>query len=831
MAKRKLDKKIVSLKPNFQNILICKKKENRPFLEILIEEPENISRKNLGILVGIFQINDYSEDSSYIVNYLISVIKKEYFAKTNRGPVENFEAALHKANLALSGLATHENINWIGHINAVCAVIEKNNLLLSVTGTASAFLLRKNALVEITENPLEEMEISPLKTFQDVISGKIENGDKLFFTTQELFELFSLEEIKKSALKFSRENFIQFLNTALVNELDQVATLVVDVAEFEESEVSNSAPAKTPEFNAFSQAAFRASKKPKEEKATPEIAPTKSTEDTSAPIELSAAEDEAQADFVDEKTGHIYLKENPAPLEDPASRFSLPTFDFSRAKEKTAFLAIAFGKTARGTTQAFTRYLEKTAPKFKTKKEKNSDELEALVRSNLQKEMGAEEVPSAPEKRRATGGEMHHNTSLLRLIYQNYAPKIKAGAIWLWEKFVDLSILILRWPAKFFLRTSTFAKAYYAKKQKERNAQKSLITPEKAPAEENVETFFAKSRRGIFAGKKTDGASWTIQFGRLWPDFSKLKTLIGKFNSQQKISVVVILFLLLVVPYWISRWERQLSEKAPAPVVEAPVARLPLEEDKNVTRLADFAEVFASTGLTKIIGLNGKLFVLKDTAVVDTENQKEIALPADFQNPDLFFGMDDLNLIFLVKNNRILSLAPATGKFTPNNLTFPESSDIVSAETYLTYAYLFDAKNSQIYRYPRAEGGFGEKTAWLKETLTLSNAKTMAINENVFLASENEIQKLFRGKKVDFSLEETATPIKINKLYTKRDSSFLYVLDKTNARVVKLDNDGKILAQYYNAKIAEADDFSVNEENNLVYLLNNSGVENFEMNQ
>ncbi|MFZ2226309.1 MAG: PP2C family serine/threonine-protein phosphatase [Candidatus Moraniibacteriota bacterium] len=823
------------MKPNFQNILICKKKENRPFLEILIEEPENISRKNLGILVGIFQINDYSEDSSYIVNYLISVIKKEYFAKTNRGPVENFEAALHKANLALAGLATHENINWIGHINAVCAVIEKNNLLLSVTGTASAFLLRKNALVEITENPLEEMEISPLKTFQDVISGKIENGDKLFFTTQELFELFSLEEIKKSALKFSRENFIQFLNTALVNELDQVATLVVDVAEVEELEASSSTPAKTPAFNAFSQAAFRASKKPKPKDGRDTTVPnedtpthgrdtlqcvsTEPTEDTTAP-----ANEEARADFVDKKTGHIYLKENPTPLEDPTSRFSLPAFDFSHAKEKLAFLAVAFGKTAQSTTQAFTRYLKETTPKFKTKKEKTSDELEALIRSNLQKEVGAEEVPSASKERRGSA-------TSLRLIYQNYAPKIKAGSIWLWEKFVDLSILILRWPAKFFLRTSTFAKAYYAKKQKERNAQKSLITPKKAPAEENVETFFAKSRRGIFAGKKTEATSWTAQIGHLWPDFSKLKTLIGKFNAQQKISVVAILFLLLVVPYWISRWERQLTEKTPAPVVETPVVTLPLEEDKNVTRLADLTEIFVSTGLTKIQNLNGKLFALRGTAVVDMESQKEIAIPTDFQNPQMFFGMDDLNLIFLVKNNRVASLAPATGKFTPNNLTFPENSEIVSAETYLTYAYLFDGKNNQIYRYPRAEGGFGEKTAWLKDELVLADAKNMAINENVFLASENEIQKLFRGKKVEFSIEETATSIKFTKLYTKRDSANLYVLDKANARVVKLDNDGKILAQYYNAKIAEADDFSVNEENSLVYLLSADGVESFEMNR
>ena len=87
MTKKRSETKIIEIEPEFDSVLVCNNRQLRPFIEILVQEPENISNQNLGTLIGVFEVTDNSEDSSYIVNYLDSVIKKEYFSKPKRGPV------------------------------------------------------------------------------------------------------------------------------------------------------------------------------------------------------------------------------------------------------------------------------------------------------------------------------------------------------------------------------------------------------------------------------------------------------------------------------------------------------------------------------------------------------------------------------------------------------------------------------------------------------------------------------------------------------------------------------------------------------------------------
>lgn len=733
MTKKKMDKKIPRLEPQFHDVLICKKNNCRPFLEILVEEPENISHQNLGILVGIFQIDDHSEDSSYVVNYLISIIKKEYFSHTNRGPVENFESALHKANLALAKLATHENINWIGKINALCAVIEKNNLLLSQTGNASAFLLRGNTFTEITELPSDEENSNPLKTFQDVISGKIEKNDKLLFTTKELFDIFSLEEIKKSAIKFSRENFVQFINTALVNELDQVATLIVDIDEKSEEIIRNTPAQKTKEINAFSQNAFRKEPSPKT-KAQEKVKEESLKKERQAMLQELKNE---KNDFIDEKTGHIYIKEaeTDSSQETPTEKIEFdPSAFFGEKFSTLSILSIKALKKTTNITRDFSLSLWQKS------------------RSRI--------------------------------------TKIKPGTSWMKDKSIDGLILLLQKPTALSLKFIIFLK---------------------------------KNWRDYKTSKYSE-----IKLKKILPNFSRLKQIIKNLNQTQKLSAVAILILLLIVPYWIAKLGN-VPEKKPVVVEELPAIVLPLEKDLNVSRIEKLNEVYPIT-VAKIINLNNKFFALSDTEIIDLENKKSLSIPNDFQNPELFLGMDDLNLIFLIKNNQTISLSPTTGKFQNNTLALSSGEKIIAAKTYLTYIYLLDTNNSQLYRVPRAEGGFGEKASWLKEKLDLSTATDFVINENIFIINNQTILKLFRGKKLDFSIENTATTILPDKLYAKNTSTNLYVLDKVNARIIKLDATGKILAQYYNQAITTTTDFSVNEDANLVYLLDTTGVKSFEMN-
>ncbi|PJA86652.1 MAG: hypothetical protein CO141_03590, partial [Candidatus Moranbacteria bacterium CG_4_9_14_3_um_filter_42_9] len=315
MLRNKPDKKISDFQLSFDNILVCNEKKLRPFMEIIVQDPENIEQQNLGTLIGIFEISDTSEDSSYIVNYLISIIKKEYFSKPRRGAVESFEAALHKANLALSKLAEHGNINWIGKINVLCAVIEKNRLHLAQVGTAAVFLLRSKTLTNISENSEEEnLEPNPLKTFNSVSSGKMEAGDKLLIVTESIFDIFSFEEIKKSALRFSAPEFVQFLRTALGNQLDKAVALVIDLKEKakEPEEHHHSSPDKY--LNAFSQEAFKkTAKKPANSHIQIE---------NELQVELKKSKNE----FTDKKTGHIYIKEDANPTPEKDYFFGLKSF-------------------------------------------------------------------------------------------------------------------------------------------------------------------------------------------------------------------------------------------------------------------------------------------------------------------------------------------------------------------------------------------------------------------------------------------------------------------------------------------------------------------------
>ncbi len=816
-----------SLEPQFHDVLICKKNDCRPFLEVLVEEPENISRQNLGILIGIFQIDDYSEDSSYVVNYLISIIKKEYFSRANRGPVENFEAALHKANLALAKLATHENIGWIGKINAICAVIEKNNLLLSQTGNASAFLLRGTTMTEITEMPDTNIDSNPLKTFQDVISGRIEIGDKLLFTTKEIFDIFSLEEIKKSALKFSRENFIQFLNTALVNELDQAVVLVTDMLEKVEEPVEIPRAKRTQDLNVFSQTAFQKELSPKmlEKERAREEAQKKERQEI-----IQELKGEVK-DFTDKKTGHIYIKES----HNISQKSNAEKIDFDPSeffKEKISGLTALSVKLFKSTkiragilSRAIRQKIGLKIARIKIKKERSAQE----------NQFSNNEIVVEKEKDKTFYSELEIKTRLELAL-----KRLQTEAGWLKDKTADALVLILQKPASLTLKSIAILKEKWRNRKtreqirivnKKRYPWENTLDSPNLPKTEFKETPTTTSKPAAVAStEKTAGPRQFIEPKKILPDFSRLKQIVSGLDQKQKISALIILVLLFIVPYWIVRWEDKKIEKKPETAEVLPVVVVPLEKDLNVTRIEKLDTVY-SGNITKIIGLNNKFFAQTEAELIDLENKKSFPLPENFQNPELFLGMDDLNLIFLVKNSQITSFAPITGKFLGNTLAFPQGGKIVDAKTYLTYIYLLDANNNQIYRAPRAEGGFGEKTAWLKDNLDLSNAKSLAINENIFVINGQNILKLFRGKKLDFSIENTQTPIAPDKLYAQNSGTNLYVLDKTNARIVKLDNDGKIIAQYYNENIKNATDFSVSEESNLVYISDSSGIKSFGMNQ
>ncbi len=874
MTKQRTENKTIDFKPSIRDVFVCKKNSLKPFLEIFIQEPENISQQSLGTLMGIFEITDHSEDSSYIVNYLISVIKKEYFSRTNRGVIESFEAALHKANLALSKLASHENVGWIGNLNAVCAVVKKNNLHIAQTGNAVALLVRNKALTELTENPEAILEDNPLKTFQDVLSGRTEIGDKIILTTSSLFEIFSQDEIKRSALKFSSPDFLRFLNTALINELEQASVIVIDTEEEKKKIVAKETTKHPLKINAFSEKAFRKEMSGQyidsDNKKDPQIAILEREEDSKIKEEI----EKSKNDFTDKRTGHIYIKEEEVLEEKTEVAEKLPNI-FSEIGEKSSALlkktAASFGsllfifikksgswvvllikKTYAKTEESISNIRKRIVEEYRKKRYSTPTE------NDLKKiEVRLEE--RIEENRENKNIEETHIENEKVIIVKEYFWK-KIDYIILWEKISRFSsekfnllvsyskkigIIILIFfgnTKKYFLNFYSWLKNKWLTIKEEFQSRKKYesIALESRPLEKLADiSLFAPNAEQIpinvtVEKNESEPVDFISIIKNILPNFSKIKTIAQKLEKKQKIYVILLMIAILIIPYWISKWSGEEKEKSAPTENIAPFTKnpLPLENDKNISRIDAPSQILSIPYSSEIINLKGAIFAITKEKIIDINSRMEYAIPEEFKNPELSTAMNDLNLIFLLKNKRIISFSPVSKKFIAASIAIPTEADIRGIGTYMTYLYVIDSKNNQVYRYPRsdASGGFGEKNDWLKDRADLSRISGMTINDGIFIIDSGKISRFFKNKKQDFSIEATATPIIPEKIFTLENSTNLYILDKNNSRIIKIDANGNIVKQYHNSELSKTESFAVNEENNTIYFSTNNSVTSFNMN-
>lgn len=757
MPPKKTERKLLLLEASFEDILVCNDKALRPLLEAFVFEPENIDQKNLGTLFGIFEVADNSEDSSYIVNYLLSVIKKEYFSKPKRAPIESFEAALHRGNLALSKIAEHGNVSWIGKLNAIIAIIEKNNLHLTQAGNTSAFLFRAGSLTNVSEGlSSPEAESNPLKTFVNVSSGRMEESDKLVVTTESIFDIFSLEEIKKSILRFSKDNFVQFLKTALINELQKAAVLIIDMQEKTAPALITIPKKKESTPNVFSQNAF------KKERAAQAVS-TKILEE----IEKEKA---TTIEDKNKNTSHLYIKE---------------TIEPEQKNEILKDTAIAIG-------EKFEMLQESSAKFFKKLANRTTESVRGI---------------SAPQE--------NPRIEAPKKIFQlpNVAPQLSNAK----DRVANS------------LRAIDLQKHFSSLKKHTGNV---IVVANRLRSKTSLPKISFKKPTFLPTTTKPKNNVLNI-LSNISPNFSKIKSLASHFDYQQRLYAILIILLIVIVPFLFTQFSAPTPTSEPVTQVTTEIAENP-NQDKNLIRVENLASAYSENDLFKLINLNDKIIAVSQTQITDLENKSSTPLPQNFGKIKLATGMDDLGLIFILNaENKILSFSPISKKFQEAAINLPAGANITAVGTYLTYLYTVDINTNQIYRFPRvagATGGFGEKSNWLKDSLNLSLVKDMAINDNIFLVNNADITKLFRNTKQEFNLEDTYHKIIPTFVYAKVGSDNILVLDKQNAKIAKLDANGNIIAQYFNAEIEKAVDFSTTEASELAYIIIGNEIKTFNLN-
>lgn len=711
MTRKKNDtiKPLQKTEASVTEILIAGNESLKPYIQTFHYEPENIALASLGSVLGIFEIEDQHEDSAYIVNFLASVVKKEYFMHPKRAAIESLEATLHKINRALSELIKQDNTAWLGKLNATICVLEKNSIHFSVSGKAKTILIRNSVLNDISDGLAEESELHPLKTFTEVSSGRVNIGDKILLTTPGLFEIFSPEELQKNAERFSNEKFSQFLKTALVNQLLFGSTVIIDIFE---ASVQKPILKKSKEVeetkeipNVFSQSAF-SNKKTASEPGKIDSEPQ--LKDSDEPISQ-------EIEYTDSKTGHIYVQ----------------------------------GDTP----------------------------------------------------------EIQPNETWIRI--QEISEEILVQCVHVGKK---TGRICLRTTRDIISKT------------------KSIKLPSR-PQERNHETIPTDKRIEIVS-ENTSSVGITISdtIKRAVPRFSVIKEEFSKLSTNQKRFALGAIFAIFVIPFLIVQFQEEprssstlIEEKSPV------IAPDPLSKDKNKRTVTTGQSILSNNALLTTVILKGTPFAITRNSVINLENPQDtqaFPLPSTFDATIMqATAMKDLNTIFLLTDTgKIISFTPSNRAFTENNISLPEAGDIADIETYLTYLYVLDNKNRTIYRYPRADGGFGAQSVWLKETIDTNKTDTIAINENLYLSQTNSMTAFNKGKRDMVAFEQSATPIIFSNLFAQPETQFIYALDSVNGRLVQFEKSGTIVSQYAYEKIKGSTSVAVDEQKKKAYFTTPSEV-------
>ncbi|TSA44851.1 hypothetical protein D4R52_03565 [bacterium] len=189
---------------------------------------------------------------------LVTTFKKTYVGAVDLDQ-DFFEKSLASINLAISRLAQRGKIGWYGRLNVAMAAVVDNQMFLSATGNALAYLIRNGDFTLLSEG-LSDQQTKTTKIFSNYSSGRLTAGDRVILTTNQLFNFLSLERmdefLKDEPLKSACSDIIAALDeikdtgfstfifeVAGENEPAQRTESVLNSAIFKEREPSDAAAA------------------------------------------------------------------------------------------------------------------------------------------------------------------------------------------------------------------------------------------------------------------------------------------------------------------------------------------------------------------------------------------------------------------------------------------------------------------------------------------------------------------------------------------------------------------------------------------------------------
>jgi len=166
-------------------------------------EPENVYERRLGSLYMVGELKNTLPQNLKLISNLAQVIKGKFYAF----PVSSLEGSLReglkKANEFLAEEVKRENTSWLGNLSFSLISLTPTprlgvgvDLNFTKVGDLKILLLRGGEITDIGERlEFQEIEPYPLKIFQNIVSGKLAEGDLIFVLSKGVFDFFLKENL------------------------------------------------------------------------------------------------------------------------------------------------------------------------------------------------------------------------------------------------------------------------------------------------------------------------------------------------------------------------------------------------------------------------------------------------------------------------------------------------------------------------------------------------------------------------------------------------------------------------------------------------------------
>lgn len=255
----------------------------------------------------------------------------------------------------------------------------------------------------------------------------------------------------------------------------------------------------------------------------------------------------------------------------------------------------------------------------------------------------------------------------------------------------------------------------------------------------------------------------------------------------------------------------------------------------NPTVLNDFASIQAESQpvINKILKLNDKFFAF------DYQNKNIYSFTKngiekiDLSTSDIstFVACNNVstenNNILIIDSNKKLYSFDGTKLASIEIGEKLKNYNISDITSYASNIYLVDKGNNKVLSIRKTGNNYGTPVSWLKDSFDFQNLSSITIDGYIYLSdSVGNIKRFLRGYEKAFTLDTINPKLEnITKIYTDENTDYIYVLDKSQNRLLIFNkNTLSLSGQYKSSEFNNLTDFAIDTQNNKVYLLNNTKV-------